>query len=279
MTDHTGRGERIQKVLARAGYGSRREIENWIQAGRLTVNGRTATLGDSLLAEDHVCLDEKSLRFELQVPPRIIAYHKPAGELCSRSDPQGRPTIFEHLPRLRQGRWVQVGRLDFNTSGLLLLTTDGELANRLMHPSAQIEREYAVRVLGEVEPGMLDHLRQGVQLEDGMAAFSRIRDAGGSGANHWYHVVLKEGRNHEVKRLWASQGLTVSRLKRIRYANIILTARLAQQRWRELDDNEVSGLMQLAGMKKRINRKVASVPKSKRDQTRQSRRRTKSRKA
>jgi len=273
MTDNRSRGERIQKVLARAGCGSRREIESWIKDGRLTVNGRTAVLGDSLEEGDHVCLDNKPLRFETEVPPRVIAYHKPAGELCSRSDPEGRPTIFEHLPRLRQGRWVQVGRLDFNTSGLLLLTTDGELANRLMHPSAGIEREYAVRVLGEVTAEMLDNLRQGVQLEDGMASFSRIRDAGGSGANHWYHVILKEGRNHEVKRLWASQGLTVSRLKRIRYANIVLTARLAQKHWRELDNTEISGLLQLAGMKKRVNQVTPRAPVSKRDQPRQSRRR------
>ena len=274
MTDNRSRGERIQKVLARAGCGSRREIESWIEDGRLTVNGRTAVLGDCLEAGDQVCLDNKSLRFETEVPPRVIAYHKPAGELCSRSDPEGRPTIFEHLPRLRQGRWVQVGRLDFNTSGLVLLTTDGELANRLMHPSTGIEREYAVRVLGEVTAEMLDNLRQGVQLEDGMASFSRIRDAGGSGANHWYHVVLKEGRNHEVKRLWASQGLTVSRLKRIRYANIVLNARLARQHWRELDDTEISGLLQLAGMKTRSKRVIPGAPGGKRGQPRRSRRRS-----
>jgi 23S rRNA pseudouridine2605 synthase len=277
MTEKADRGERIQKVLARAGHGSRRQIEAWIQEGRLTINGKAAHLGDSLDAEDRVCLDDKPLRFELDIPPRVIAYHKPAGELCSRSDPEGRPIIYDNLPHLKQGRWVQIGRLDFNTSGLLLLTTDGELANRLMHPSAQIEREYAVRVLGEVEPEMLDNLRKGVLLEDGMASFARIKDAGGSGANHWYHVILKEGRKHEVKRLWASQGLTVSRLKRIRYGSIVLTARLAQQRWRELEDPEVMALMNQAGLNTRINSKVRTVSDVKRASSRQARRRSKPR--
>jgi len=277
MTETSGRGERIQKVLARAGHGSRRQIETWIKDGRVSINGKPAVLGDSLNAEDRVCLDNKSLRFELDIPPRVIAYHKPAGELCSRSDPEGRSTVFDNLPRLKQGRWVQVGRLDFNTSGLLLLTTDGDLANRLMHPSAEVEREYAVRVLGEVEQEMLNNLRKGVMLEDGMASFLRIKDAGGSGANHWYHVILKEGRKHEVKRLWASQGLTVSRLKRIRYGPVILTARLAQQRWRDLEDVEVAALMQQAGLKKKqVDNKVKVLSASaiKRDKTRQSRPRT-----
>jgi len=279
MTEPGKRGERIQKVLARAGHGSRRQIESWIKDGRLTVNGQLASPGDSLAGDERVCLDNKQLRFDLDIPPRVIAYHKPAGELCSRSDPEGRPTIFDHLPRLKQGRWVQVGRLDFNTSGLLLLTTDGELANRLMHPSAGIEREYAVRVLGEVEQDMLNNMRQGVMLEDGMAAFSRIKDAGGSGANHWYHVIIKEGRKHEVKRLWGSQGLTVSRLKRIRYGNIVLTARLAQQRWRDLEDAELAALMHLAGMKKtQTSKVVTTAPAARRAATRQSRRRLKQRK-
>ena len=268
------RPERIQKVLARAGHGSRRQIEGWIEAGRLTVNGRVARLGDNLAEKDRVCLDDKPLPFDINVAPRVIAYHKPIGELCSRNDPEGRTTVFEHLPRLKQGRWVQVGRLDYNTSGLLLLTTDGELANRLMHPAAGIEREYAVRVLGEVDHEMLDRLRNGVELEDGIAAFSRIKDAGGSGANHWYHVILKEGRKHEVRRLWASQGVTVSRLKRIRYGPVILTARLAQQRWRELDAQELAALLAQAGIKWRQQTSTSTPQAIKRATARQARRRT-----
>jgi 23S rRNA pseudouridine2605 synthase len=274
MSVPAARPERIQKVLARAGHGSRRQIESWIEAGRITVNGRMAKLGDNLNSDDRVLLDDKPLRFDIDIPPRVIAYHKPVGELCSRNDPEGRPTIFSHLPRLKQGRWVQVGRLDYNTSGLLLLTTDGELANRLMHPSAEIEREYAVRVLGEVEPGMLDRLRSGVELDDGIAAFSRIKDAGGSGANHWYHVILKEGRKHEVRRLWDSQGLTVSRLKRIRYGPVVLTARLAQRRWRDLDEQELTALVNQAGIKRRLKSAAVASPHAvKRASGRQTRRR------
>lgn len=268
------RPERIQKVLARAGHGSRRQIETWIEAGRITVNGRVAGLGDSLAENDRVCLDDKPLSFDISIPPRVIAYHKSVGELCSRNDPEGRATIFEHLPRLRKGRWVQVGRLDYNTSGLILLTTDGELANRLMHPAAEIEREYAVRVLGDVDPDMLARLRAGVELEDGIAAFTRIKDAGGSGANHWYHVILKEGRKHEVRRLWASQGVTVSRLKRIRYGPVVLTARLAQQRWRDLDDQELAALLAQAGIKRRLQPSTSAPQAVKRSVARQARRRT-----
>lgn len=278
MDTPAGPRQRIQKVLAAAGHGSRRQIETWIKEKRLTVNGQVAQLGDSLSHDDRVHLDKKPLYFELNVNPRVIAYHKPAGELCTRSDPEGRATIFDHLPRLKQGRWVQVGRLDFNTSGLLLLTTDGELANRLMHPSSEVEREYAVRILGKVEPEMLTLLRQGVMLDDGMASFSRIKDAGGTGANHWYHVILKEGRKHEVKRLWATQGLTVSRLKRIRYGSVVLTARLAQQRWRELDDAEVADLLQQANLHKRPHSTPKSASSAKRATTRQSRHRSPQRK-
>jgi len=267
--------ERVQKVLSRAGHGSRRQIETWIKDGRLTINGAVAKLGDLLDASDRVCLDNKTLHFDVYIPPRIIAYHKPVGELCTRGDPEGRPTIFDNLPRLKQGRWVQIGRLDYSTSGLILLTTDGELANKLMHPSAEIEREYAVRVLGEVEHGMLNNLRKGVMLEDGMAAFNRIKDAGGSGANHWYHVILKEGRKHEVRRLWDSQGLTVSRLKRIRYGPIILTARLAQQRWRDLDEVELNAVLALVGMKRQPHQPTQNTTHAdRRTRARQSRRRS-----
>ncbi len=178
-----------------------------------------------------------------------MAYHKPAGEICSRSDPAGRPTIFDRLPRLKEGRWVAVGRLDINTSGLLLLTTDGELANRLMHPSSQVEREYAVRVLGKVTREVLENLRRGVQLEDGPACFQSVRPAGGEGANQWFHVVLKEGRNREVRRLWESQGLQVSRLTRVRYGGCHLRRGLKAGHWDELDGEAVSALRASVGLR------------------------------
>lgn len=242
--------EKLQKVLARAGFGSRREIEEWISAGRIAVNGQLAKLGDRIGAGDRVLLDGKPIPADrLQGPEcRVLVYHKPVGEVCTRDDPEQRQTIFDRLPRLKTGHWLSVGRLDINTSGLILLTTDGELANRLMHPSSQIEREYAVRVLGEVTPEMLQRLRQGILLEDGMAHFDAIVDAGGEGANHWYHVVLKEGRNREVRRLWESQGLTVSRLIRVRYASLVLERALRPGRSQELNSQQVDLLRQEAGL-------------------------------
>lgn len=241
--------ERIQKVLANAGYGSRREIERWIEQGRIRVKQRIATLGDRIDPDDPVFLDGKPLTRLRRVPRRrVIAYHKPIGEICSRQDPEGRPTIFDNLPRLGQGRWISVGRLDINTVGLILLTTDGELANRLMHPSAEVEREYAVRVLGEVAPEILQRLQRGVQLEDGMARFEHIQDAGGSGLNHWYHVTLKEGRNREVRRLWEAVGLTVSRLIRVRYGTIVLERGLRPGKWRELTSSEIDTLYRGVGL-------------------------------
>jgi len=239
------RPERLQKVLARHGYGSRREIEQWIEAGRIRINGITARLGDCIGETDVVQLDGKRLRLEFAKAPatRVLAYHQPVGEVCSRADPQGRQTVFSRLPSLPGGRWITVGRLDVNTSGLLLFTNDGELANRLMHPSSGVEREYAVRVRGEVEREMLARLRAGVELEDGMASFERIVDAGGQGSNHWYHVVLREGRNREVRRLWESQGLQVSRLLRVRYGPVVLPRELRPGRWRELSEGEVKGLI------------------------------------
>ncbi len=245
--------EKLQKVLARAGLGSRRTMEQWIQAGRVRVNGEVARLGRRVTPEDTIRVDGRLLTAEQTAPRRIrvLAYHKPVGEICTRHDPQGRPTLFEHLPRLRNGRWITIGRLDLNTSGLLLLTNDGELANRLMHPSTGMEREYAVRVLGEVDKETLERLRSGVELEDGPARFERLRDAGGSGANHWYHVVLREGRNREVRRLWESQGVTVSRLIRIRYGSVTLRRGLPQGRWEELDEGQVNQLLQQAGLRQR----------------------------
>ena len=242
--------ERIQKLLARAGYGSRREIEQWIVAGEVLVNGKLAHLGQQISAQDKVSWRGKSLHLEsrLQATPKVILYHKTAGEVCTRTDPDGRPTVFENLPRIKQGRWVMVGRLDVNTDGLLLFTTDGELANRLMHPSSEIEREYATRVLGEVDAEMLNRLQMGVELEDGPAKFLRITDAGGEGANHWYHVVLAEGRNREVRRLWESQDVRVSRLIRIRYGHIMLPRHLRGGHYEELDVKGMRRLYESVGL-------------------------------
>jgi 23S rRNA pseudouridine2605 synthase len=243
--------ERLQKILARAGYGSRRQIEDWIRAGRISVNGRPAEPGLSVGAEDSIEIDGRPVALAVarsRPVPRTILYHKPAGELTTRADPQGRPTVFDQLPPLKTARWIAVGRLDLNTDGLLLFTTDGELANRLMHPSSGIEREYAVRVLGTVSPGVIERLLGGVELEDGRAAFAALRDAGGSGANHWYHVTLKEGRNREVRRLWESQGVTVSRLIRVRFGPIGLPRELRPGRHRALTRTEVVALYRAAGL-------------------------------
>ena len=240
--------ERLQKFLARMGLGSRRQIEDWIRQGRITVNGVVAQLGNQVNGAEKIQIDGRPI----QVRPfgqrrRVLAYYKPVGEGTSRHDPEGRPTIFEHLPLLRDSRWIAVGRLDLNTQGLLLLTNDGELANRLMHPSSQIEREYAVRVLGEVPPEMLKRLREGVALEDGVARFDEIREAGGEGANHWYHVILREGRHREVRRLWESQGVTVSRLTRVRYGPVTLRRGLRPGHWDELDEAQMAELLQAVG--------------------------------
>ena len=240
--------ERLQKFLARMGLGSRRQIEDWIRQGRITVNGALAQLGASVNGAEKIAIDGKLI----QVRPfgqrrRVLAYYKPVGEIASRSDPEGRTTIFEHLPPLHDGRWIVVGRLDLNTQGLLLLTNDGELAHRLMHPSSQIEREYAVRVLGEVTPEMLKQLREGVLLEDGRAHFDDIREAGGEGANHWYHVILREGRNREVRRLWEALGVTVSRLTRVRFGPVTLRRGLHPGRWDELDETQMTELLQAVG--------------------------------
>jgi 23S rRNA pseudouridine2605 synthase len=243
--------ERLQKILARAGYGSRREIEDWIRAGRIRVNGSPAGLGLGVTAEDTIEIDGRPVAVAIalsQPVPRTLLYHKPAGELTTRADPQGRPTVFDRLPPLKTARWIAVGRLDLNTDGLLLLTTDGELANRLMHPSSEIEREYAVRVLGTVSPEVLERLLGGVELEDGRAAFADLRDAGGSGANHWYHVTLKEGRNREVRRLWESQGVKVSRLIRVRFGPIGLPRELRPGRHRPLTRPEIVALYRAAGL-------------------------------
>lgn len=243
-------GERIQKVLARVGVGSRRDIERWIVDGRVKINGVVASLGQRVEGNETITVDDRPIRMQDLIPSRrVIIYNKPEGEICTRNDPEGRPTVFDRLPRLKVGRWINIGRLDINTSGLLLFTTDGELANRLMHPSYQMDREYAVRVRGEVTEEMLENLKQGVMLEDGLAQFSDIQAAPeGDGFNRWYHCVVMEGRNREVRRLWESQGLVVSRLKRVRFGPVFLTASISVGRWREMDQREVDILSSEVGL-------------------------------
>ncbi len=241
-------GEKLHKVLARAGLGSRRAIEEWIRAGRIRVNGERAEVGARVSDQDIVHVDGRRIRLPRSIRDlRVLVYHKPAGEICTRDDPEGRPNVFDNLPRLRGQRWVAVGRLDVATSGLLLFTNNGELANRLMHPSAQVEREYAVRVRGAVGAETLARLQQGVELEDGIAHFDSVTPAGGEGVNQWFHVVIKEGRKHEVRRLWTSQGIEVSRLIRVRYGNVTLPRRLRAGRHEDLQQADVDALCQLVG--------------------------------
>lgn len=241
-------GEKLQKVLARTGLGSRREMERWIEAGRVAVNGKVAQLGDRVDGRDKLAVDGRSVDIPPAEEARCILYHKPPGEVCSRSDPEGRRTVFGRLPNLKAGRWISIGRLDFNTSGLLLFTTDGELANALMHPSSNIEREYMVRVMGDVQDEMLHRMQEGVMLEDGVARFTDIQQIGKGGINRWYCVVLMEGRNREVRRLWESQGLTVSRLKRVRYGDVFIPSKVKQGQWMELERNDVKSLYRMASL-------------------------------
>ncbi|MBE8167425.1 MAG: 23S rRNA pseudouridine(2605) synthase RluB [Shewanella sp.] len=242
--------EKLQKVLARAGHGSRREMEAWIAAGRVSIDGEIATIGDRVESDAKVRLDGRlvSIKSADEVICRVLAYHKPEGEICSRKDPEGRPTVFDRLPKVRDGRWVAVGRLDINTSGLLLFTSDGELANKLMHPSNEVEREYAVRTFGKIDDASVQRLRAGVMLEDGLAKFDKVQPAGGEGINQWWHVTLKEGRNREVRRLWESQEVQVSRLIRIRYGAIELPKSLPRGGWIELPMEQVNYLRAMAGL-------------------------------
>ena len=238
--------ERLQKVLAQAGVGSRREMEEWIVAGKVTVNGEVAQIGQSVVPTDKVKVGGRLVNIRFtgnDRTPRVLMYHKPEGEIVSRDDPDGRPSVFAALPRMRAGRWINVGRLDFNTSGLLLFTTSGDLANKLMHPSSQLVREYAVRVLGELTMEAQQQLLKGVELEDGPASFAALVDAGGEGANKWYRVTLFEGRNREVRRMFEAVGCTVSRLIRVRYGPFVLPPQLKRGRSRELTEVEVKLLL------------------------------------
>ncbi|WP_320826215.1 23S rRNA pseudouridine(2605) synthase RluB [Reinekea sp.] len=243
--------ERIQKVLAKAGLGSRREMEKVIEDKRVSVNGEIAKLGDKVQRTDELKVDGKTVKIDTKAVRRVLIYNKPEGEICTRKDPEGRQTVFDRLPKLTGERWVAVGRLDINTSGLLLFTNDGELANRLMHPSRQIEREYAVRILGEVKQEHIDAMCAGVQLDDGIAKFSDVQYFDGKGSNQWYHVVIVEGRNREVRRLWESQGFQVSRLKRVRYGSVFMDSSMRAGTWNELakkDIDQLAALVELPSM-------------------------------
>ena len=241
--------QRLHKLLALAGLGSRRDMEELIASGRITVNGQIAQVGAGVVPTDVVRLDSRPLHlpFEAELP-RVLLYHKPEGEIVSQDDPEKRATVFDKLPRIRGGRWVAIGRLDINTSGLLIFTTSGELANHFMHPRYEVEREYAVRLMGQLTEGQLLQLTQGIKLEDGVAQFDSIQDKGGEGANHWYQVMLREGRNREVRRLFEAIGLMVSRLMRVRFGPVSLPARLKRGQMLELPPKEVAGLLEWAGL-------------------------------
>ena len=242
-------GEKLQKVLAQAGFGSRRAMEEWIAEGRVTVNGEPATLGMRVLAGDMVKTAHRTIRVgERDQTARVLLYHKPEGEIVSRDDPEKRASVFDKLPRLRGQKWIAIGRLDFNTSGLLIFTTSGTLANRLMHPRFEVEREYAVRVQGTMtEEQMKLVLEQGVELEDGPVTFEKLEDHGGEGFNHWYHVILKEGRNRIVRRTFDALGLPVSRLIRVRFGIINLPPRLKRGTMAELGEGEIEQVLEWVG--------------------------------
>ena len=241
--------DRLQKVMAAAGLGSRRALEKRIADGEVTINRQRATLGQSVVEGAVVGLEGRNWRVVRKASShRTLIYNKPEGEVTSRADPEGRPTVFDRLPAVKDARWVAIGRLDINTTGLLILTTDGELANSMMHPSSNVDREYACRIRGQASPEQLEHLRGGVELDDGPASFSDIQAAGGSGENHWYHVTIMEGRNREVRRLWESQGLTVSRLKRVRYGAAFLPRRLRMGHWSEITPQEHAVLREDVGL-------------------------------
>ena len=245
--------EKLQKVLARVGLGSRRYMEEVIAAGRVSVNGQVAQVGERIEPGDELRIDGRKVSFQIEdeIRRRVLIYYKPEGEICSRNDPESRPTVFDQLPAIANDRWVMVGRLDINSTGLLLFTNDGELANRLMHPSNEIEREYAVRVMGEVTPQIKNNMLKGVVLDDGPAKFESFSEIGGEGINRWFQVVVKEGRNREVRRIFESQGLKVSRLLRTRYGTVILPRELRTGRWMELDKNDIDNLTKAVELKPR----------------------------
>ncbi len=258
--------EKLQKVLARSGVGSRREMETYISSNRVSVNGNVAKLGDRVDGTETIRVDGHivEVRTKEEEICRVLMYNKPEGEMCTRKDPEGRPTVYDRLPQLKNSRWIGIGRLDVNTSGLLLFTNDGELANRLMHPSYEIEREYSVRVFGEVTNETIQNITKGVELEDGLAKFDRVkaeRNMNDEGKNKWFTVSLKEGRNREVRRLWASQEVTVSRLVRVRYADVKLDRRLIQGGWKELGLDDLNALRKKVGLDRELREFNPNVQK------------------
>ncbi|MCO7187263.1 23S rRNA pseudouridine(2605) synthase RluB [Pseudoalteromonas rubra] len=259
--------EKLQKVLARAGVGSRREMEKYIESNRVSVDGKVAKLGDRVEENAVIRVDGHIVKVEQQEERicRVLMYHKPEGELCTRKDPEGRRTVFDRLPRIEGDRWIAIGRLDINTSGLLLFTNDGELANRLMHPKYEVEREYSVRVFGDVTNEHLRNLKKGVELEDGPAKFLKLVPRGGEGLNKWFNVTLTEGRNREVRRLWQSQELEVSRLIRVRYGKLELSKRLPQGGWEELKLEDVNYLRKSVGLRPETQTKLSVMPEKRKD--------------
>ena len=247
--------EKLQKLLATVGLGSRRELEKWISAGRVSVNGSISKLGDRAVPEDRILVDGRPVKIVTDDSPRVLMYSKPEGEVCTSSDPDGRPTVFDRLPRLNRGRWIAVGRLDINTSGLLLFTNHGELANRLMHPSYEVKREYMVRIHGEVTETMIARLTEGVILEDGIAKFQTVKAQHArsnderSASNQWFKVILAEGRTREVRRLWESQGVEVNRLKRISYGPIELPSIVRRSEFIDLDPKQVISLLRAVAIR------------------------------
>jgi len=237
---------KLQKLLAQAGLGSRREMEELIAAGEVSINGKVAGTGDRAGPDDTVRVGKRTIHLKFgERLPRVMLYHKPEGEIVSRDDPQGRPSVFDKLPQLQSSKWISIGRLDFNTSGLLIFTTDGELANRLMHPRFEVEREYAVRIMGRLSSEQMVQLTTGIELEDGLAKFDQLADQGGEGSNHWYRVILKEGKNREVRRMFEVVGMMVSRLTRVRFGPINLPPRLKRGKSMELDEVQVQRLLKL----------------------------------
>lgn len=251
--------EKLQKIIAHAGLASRREAERWIEQGKVSVNGTIAELGDRAQPHDKIRVNGKIIQTikKEDFNRRMLAYHKPEGEICSRKDPEGRTTVFETLPTIRNSRWINVGRLDINTSGLMFFTNDGELANRLMHPSNEVLRKYAVRVRGQVTEEMLKQMVQGVELEDGFSQFESVSDAGGEASNHWYHVTLREGKNREVRRILEYFDLQVSRLHRIQYGDYELSRGLKRGRWLELTPKELKVFEDMVDLKKSVSQKAS----------------------
>lgn len=260
------KSEKLQKILANAGLGSRREIEKWISAGRVSVNGSISELGERATDKDTIRVDGRVIKIKPsdEVYTRILAYHKPLDEVSTQKDPEDRPTVFDSLPRTSFGRWVSIGRLDINTTGLLLFTNNGELAHRLMHPSYQVERKYAVRIHGQVTDEMIENLKTGVLIDGDMCQFNYIQLGGGDGSNQWYEVGLSEGRNREVRKLWVSQGVDVSRLIRIQYGPVELPKSLSRGRWRDLDEDQIKQVAELVDLDVQARRSQPQAKSSKR---------------